>query len=213
VTIKPGARWGDPGPLAEGAPVVGDDAAAREVLQRRFEDPGETGLGEIGLVGGDLHRTLGSPRRDAEDLRAGRGVRYPVDVGVVELDGGPGQVFLSHLVAYPRRRLRWWSRRTVAVVNASYVGRLDLGPRAHPGDGRLDVTDGRLPLGQRRQGRRRALTGTHVPHPDLRTRSVSEVEVHAGDDGTLHVWLDGAHVGTASTIRVRCVPDAVVVVA
>ncbi len=222
MTIRKGARWGEPGALAAGAPVVSDDDAARRVLQARFDDAaaasgeGELGgpsLGELGLVGGDLHRTLGSPRRDEEDLRAGRGVRYPVDVGVAELDGGAAQVFLAHLVAHPRRRLRWWSRRTVSVMNAGYLGPFDLGPRGHPGDGRLDVTDGQLPPGQRRQGRRRARIGTHVPHPGLRTSSVREVELHAEPGEPLHVWLDGTHVGTASVIRVRCLPDAVVVVA
>ena len=211
MTIRKGAPWGAPGALDPAAPVVVDDASARQHLQRLLDEGAP--FGELGLTGGDLHRTLGSPHHDEQDLRSGRGVRYPVDVGIASLDGGGELVFLSHLVAHPRRRVRWWSRRTVAVMNATHLGELDLGPRAHPGDGRLDLTDGRLPLGQRRAGRRRARSGTHLPHPDLHTHSAAELEVVGDGGGHLHVWLDGSYAGTASRIEVTCRADAVVVVA
>jgi len=215
MTIRPGDEWGAPGALAADAPVAVDDHEARAHLQGRLEELGEAAarpgaFGELGLLGGDLHRTLGAPAHDADDLRAGRGTRYPVDLGLVQL-GERRLVFLSHLVAFPGARLRWWSRRTVTVVNGSYVGELDLGPRAHPNDGRLDMTDGALPMGQRRQGRRRARSGSHVPHPDLVTRRAAELEVH--HDRALHLWLDGEPSGTATDLVVRCLPDALVVVA
>jgi hypothetical protein len=215
VTIRPGEEWGAPGALAADAPVAEDDRAARAHLQRRLEEVGGEiarpgAFGELGLLGGDLHRTLGSPAHDVGDLRAGRGTRYPVDLGLVQV-GDRHLVFLSHLVAHPRAQLRWWSQRTVSIVNGSYVGELDLGPRAHPNDGRLDLTDGRLPLGQRRQGRRRARSGSHVPHPDLTTRRITHVEVH--HDRPMHLWLDGEQVGTATDFDIRCLPDALVVVA
>ena len=215
MTIRPGEEWGAPGRLAADAPLAADDRAARAHLQRRLEELGAElerpgAFGELGLLGGDLHRTLGSPAHDAEDLRAGRGTRFPVDLGLARV-GERDLVFLSHLVAHPSPRLRWWSRRTVAVLNGSYVGEFDLGPRAHPNDGRLDLTDGQLPLGQRRQGRRRALSGSHVPHPDLTTRRGAHFEVH--HDRPLHLWLDGEQVGAATDIEIRCLPDALVVVA
>lgn len=224
MTIRPGEPWGEPGPLAADAPVLDSDAAAAAVLQARYdalaaEERGALGggaLGEIGLVGGDLHRTLGAPGRDAAQLRGGAGVRFPVDVGVVALPGGE-RVFLAHLVAQPRtvagaaRGVRWWSVRTLAVMNAGFVDDMDLGPRSHPNDGRLDVTDGELPRGQRRAGRRRARTGTHIPHPALRTRTARSLTVDA-EGRDLHVWLDGVHVGAARSLPIRCIPDAVTVV-
>jgi hypothetical protein len=217
VTIRPGWSWGSAGPLDASAPVFGDEVSARRHVQRRFallarEAVGAGSLGEIGLLAGDLHRTLGSPRRTETDLREGRGVRFPVDVGVARIDGAD-HVFLTHLVAHPRRRLRWWSARTIAVMNGAFVGDLYLGPRAHPNDGRLDVTDGRLPPGQRRRGRRRARSGTHVPHPDLTTKRVRTLDLVVPPSARMHVWLDGEHVGDASTLSVRCVADALVVVA
>lgn len=215
MTIRPGEEWGVPGTLDADAAVVEGDGEARAHLQRRLEELGDEldrpgAFGELGLLGGDLHRTLGAPAHDAEDLRAGRGTRYPLDLGLVQL-GDRRLVFVSHLVAYPGPRLRWWSKRTVAVLNGSYVGELDLGPRAHPNDGRLDLTDGALPLGQRRQGRRRARSGSHLPHPDLATRRGASFELH--HDRPLHLWLDGVRVGAATSLSVRCLPDALVVVA
>lgn len=218
MTIQKGAPWGAPGALARGAPVFADDADAARHLQDLFDGSDVAGgtdvdpaLGEIGLIRGDLHRTLGGPGRDEAALRGGHGTRFPTDVGVVRIDGRD-RVFLAHLVAYRGRRVRWFAGRTIAVMNAAFVGAMDLGPRSHPNDGRLDVTDGRLPLGQRRQGRRRARTGTHVPHPGLATRSVATFEEDLRGQ-SFHVWLDGVHAGTVERLSVRCIPDAVVVVA
>ncbi len=212
MTIEKGQPWGSPGPLAEDAPVVAEDRAAA-VLVAADLAAGRT-PGEIGLLGGDLHRSLGAPRRTAEALRAGEGTRFPLDVGVVELDGR-ADVFVAHLVATEDRSGRLWRGHTVILVNGSFVGPLDLGPRAHPNDGRLDLTEGSLPRGQRRAGRRRARTGTHLPHPDLRARPVRSYEVVAAEVGRgrpLHVWLDGHHVGRFAELSVECRPDAVTVV-
>ncbi len=59
-------------------------------------------------------------------------------------------------------------------MNAQWLGDWDLGPRAHPGDARLDVTDGRLPLGDLLKARKRVRTGTHLPHPDLVTTRTAQ---------------------------------------
>ena len=68
-----------------------------ELLQRLWL-PSRTVV-EVGLLGGDLHRTLGAPHHDEDDLRAGRGMRFPMDLGTVSVDGGPPMVFVAHLVA------------------------------------------------------------------------------------------------------------------
>lgn len=212
MSIRKGATWGAPGALAAGAPLYRDDRSAAVALQHAMDDHDDGAqLGEIGLLGGDLHRTLGAPRHDEEDLRSGRAMRFPMDVGEVRLDGGAPQLFLAHLVATRAARGRLWSGRTIVAMNATFCGGLDLGPRGHPGDGRLDVTDGSLPLGERRAGRRRARTGSHVPHPQLRERRVRQLEIEL--DRPLHVRLDGDLVGRARRLQLRCLADAVVVVA
>ena len=212
MTIQKGEQWGSPGPLAEDAPVVGEDRAAAMLVAADLA--AGRAPGELGLTGGDLHRSLGAPSHTPEALRAGDGTRFPLDVGVVELDGRQ-DVFVAHLVATEDRTGRLWRGHTVILVNGSFVGPLDLGPRAHPNDGRLDLTEGSLPRGQRRTGRRRALTGTHLPHPDLRARQVRSLHVVSAEVGRgrpLHVWLDGHTVGRVDELTVSCRPDAVTVV-
>ena len=57
--VRRGSPWGVPGALAAGAPVVDTDADLVEAVTdavSRGEMP------EVGLTGGDLHRSLGSPQ-------------------------------------------------------------------------------------------------------------------------------------------------------
>jgi hypothetical protein len=211
VTIRKGEAWGVAGALSDAAPVHADDASAASWLQTALDDGAPV---EVGLVGGDLHRTLGAPRHDEADLRAGRGMRFPVDVGVVEYhdaDGAVRQVlFLAHLIAFVDARARRWRGRTIVAMNAAFVGEDNLGPRAHPNDGRLDVTDGALTWRARRQAEARAPLGAHVPHPDLGERRVRELTVEA--DTPMLLRLDGREVATTSRFELRCLPDAATIV-
>jgi diacylglycerol kinase family enzyme len=99
----------------------------------------------------------------------------------------------------------------VVAMNATFVGPADLGPRAHPNAGLLDITDGSLPRSDRRAADRRELTGTHVPHPDLTERRTASYDVHSDDE--LGLWVDGRPIGSSRRFEIRCVPDACVVVA
>jgi len=210
MTIRKGEDWGERGPLAAGAPVCADDAAAATALHAPQADGVTTP--EVGLLGGDLHQTLGGPCRGETEIRTGMGVRYPVDLIEVEATARDGSVTrhtgLAHLEVRGRRR---FAGRTVVVMNAAFVGPSNLGPRAHPNDGRLDVTQGALPRRVWKDGERRALTGSHVPHPDLAESRVTELVVE--DVGRLGWWLDGVKMPTAVRLVVRCRPDAAVVVA
>lgn len=204
MTIRKGEPWGTAGPLADHAPLATSDADVADLLQLRWSTDGEPI--EVGVLGGDLHRSLGGPHHDEEDLRAGRGLRLPMDLGTVRIDGGAPRVFVAHLIATAHARGRLWSSRTVTVLNGSFAGDDDLGPRAHPNDGRLDICDGVLPRGQRRAGRRRARTGAHLPHPDLAERRTAH---HVVESGTpLHVRLDGRRVGSGTRLEITCHPDA-----
>lgn len=204
MTIRRGQDWGEPGPLPPGAPVADDDAEAADLLQALWTPEGP--VPEVGLLGGDLHRTVGEPHHDEFDLREGRGMRLPMDLGSVRLDDGPPQVFVAHLIATARRDGRLWSSRTVTVLNGSFAGPYNLGPRAHPNDGRLDLVDGTLPRNQRRAGRRRALSGAHLPHPELAERRSARLLV--ASDEPLHVRLDGRDARPATQMEIVCHPDA-----
>jgi hypothetical protein len=202
MTIRKGQDWGAPGALPHDGVVVRSDAEARAVVTdaRRAGRPVPT----LGLLGGDLCRTLGG-QGDAGRLHSADAMTFPIDLGSVLVDGRL-HWFVAHLIA----RRSWWRGRAVAVMNAQWLGDWDLGPRSHPNDGLLDATDGSLPLGDRLAARKRVRTGTHLPHPALRTTRAAAMSFDL--DPALDVWLDGEPLGRARHLAVRAEPDAITVV-
>ncbi|MGB3411347.1 MAG: hypothetical protein WBA45_09110 [Microthrixaceae bacterium] len=227
MTIRKGEPWGAPGSLSEESPVVDSDRALARVLEERLPeellaesppDPADAAepVGrpvEVGLLGGDLHRSVGAPSHSVSDLYDGSGMRLPIDVGIVEFEDQGVQtrrLFVAHLVARVSRTGGLWLGRTVIVMNGSFIGTANLGPKAHPNDGRLDVVDGRLNFADRRKARPRMATGTHVPHPSLVELRVKQVVL--SDDRPFQVRVDGETIGSARELRIRCIPDAAVLV-
>jgi hypothetical protein len=195
MTISKGSAYGEPGVTLSGHGVrCADDAAARRVVvdARRRGEP----VPELGLVGGDLVRTLGG--------HGELNVAYPVDLGQVLVDGRL-HPFVAHCVV----RTRTWSR-VVAVGNAQWLGPWNVWPKGHPNDGRLDVLDASLPPGQRWQARRRLPSGTHVPHPGIAVQRVAATTIEL--DRPLEVRCDGEVVGRGRTLAFRIEPDALRVV-
>jgi hypothetical protein len=204
VTVRKGEAWGEAGGLPPGGVVVASDAEARAVVEaaRRAGDP----VPALGLVGGDLCRTLGG-RADRARIEGGGGVRVPVDLGSVLVDGRH-HWFVAHLVA----RRSWWRGRVVAAMNAEFLGPWDVAPRAHPGDGLLDVVDAAasLALADRWRARRRLPAGAHLPHPDIAVSRRAAVQIDL--DTPTPVWLDGERVGEARHLSIRLEPDALICV-
>ena len=198
MTIRPGQSWGSAGVLAAGQPVAEDDRALAQLIEN-----GE--VGPFGLLGGDLHRMLGEP--GPERMWTDEAMSFPIDVVEIVVDDRAPVVMAAHLVAGGRVL---WRGRTVVMMNASSIGNLDLGPRAHPNDGLLDVTDGSLPLRDRRRARRRMPAGTHLPHPMLTTVRARRVEVVFGAPHP--VRIDGVSVGNAQRILAEVLPDAATIV-
>lgn len=200
MTVHRGEPWGAVGPLPDEGVVVADDAGARRIVQDARRRGGT--VPPLGLLGGDLCRTLGG-RGDAARLRRSDARRLPVDIGSVLVDGRH-HWFVAHLVA----RRSWWRGRIVAVMNAEFHGPWDVAPRAHPGDGMLDVVDvaPSMTIGDRLRARARLRSGTHVPHPAIRQVRRSAVQFDLGQP--LDVWLDGEPVGRATMLSVRVERDA-----
>jgi len=204
VTVRKGEAWGEAAGLPPGGVVVASDAEARAVVEaaRRAGDP----VPALGLAGGDLCRTLGG-RADRARIEGGGGIRVPVDLGSVLIDGRH-HWFVAHLVA----RRSWWRGRVVAAMNAEFLGPWDVAPRAHPGDGLLDVVDAAasLRLVDRWRARRRLPAGAHLPHPAIAVSRRPAVQIDL--DAPTPVWLDGEQVGEARHVSVRLEPDALVCV-
>ena len=198
MTIRKDAPWGAPGPLPAHGVVVRSDREAREIVTaaRRAGEP----IPPLGLLGGDLCRTLGG-RGDEGRLRSEEAMSFPVDLGSVLVDGRI-HWFVAHLVA----RRSWWFGRVVVAMNAQFLGDWDVAPKSHPNDGRLDVLDGDLPLGQRLQARVRLRSGTHVPHPGIDERRATAVQIDLARPTPIE--LDGDPVGPARQLSIRVEPDA-----
>ncbi len=200
MTISKGQPWGTPGPLPADGVIVRSDAEARAAItaarERREPPP------VLGLLGGDLCRTLGGTGDEAR-LRSGAAMTFPVDLGEVIADGH-WHCFVAHLVA----RNRLWTRVT-AALNAQWIGAWNAGPRAHPDDGLLDIYEATLPLGDVLKVRARLPTGTHLPHPGIREHRLPHADL---DTPGLTLWLDGERIGRADHLMVRIEPDALTVV-
>ena len=197
--IAKGEAWGAPGDLPEGGVIVLSDAEAAAVLHAARNE--RRPFPALGLLGGDLRRTLGGGASRGRELQ---GVRFTIDLGEALLDGRL-HFFVAHLVA----RTRLWTRAFVAM-NGQSVGDWNLGPRAHPNDGLLDTYDVHLPRGQLLAVRARLHHGAHLPHPDIKERRTAAMQIEL--DRPLPVRLDGVTSGKARVISVRVQPDALTVV-
>lgn len=199
MSVERGKDWGDTGPLPAHGVVVSDDAAASKLIAKTTGQ-----LPPVGLIGGDLRRTLGG-RRTRGQLRSADAARVTVDYGVITFDDVE-EPFVAHVVA----RNGWLRGPVIAVMNAAFHRTWNVAPKAHPGDGRLDIFEVTLSTGDRLKARRRLPSGTHIPHPNIATRSVSEAVVEF--DRPLDIWIDGRKRGRSTQIEVRVVPDALDVV-
>ena len=224
MSIARGRDWGEVGPIPDEAVAAATDAEAAAVVAaaRRAGHPAPP----VVLAGGDLARTLGAaggrPAADAAPAKEARGstaagsaaegdlteggqprqgAQMFVDAGAALVDGRLVW-FAAHLVA----RRAWWRGRVLVVANAAFMGRGNVAPRAHPGDGRLDVLDCRLALGARIRARSRLAAGTHVPHPAIEQRRVAAAQFDL--DPALDVYADGRRLARAGTVSVRVEPAA-----
>ena len=203
MTISKGQAWGTSGPLPPDGVVVRTDAEARSVVERarRAGEPPPP----LGLLGGDLCRTLGG-RGDEARLRSVEAVRAVVDVGSVLVDGRQ-HWFVAHLVAHNS----WWRGRVVAAMNAQWMGEWDVAPRSHPNDGALDLLTADLSLRDRLKARRRLAQGAHLPHPGITERRATATQLDFSP--ALGIWLDGVRLPQrARALSLRVEADALTVV-
>lgn len=201
--ISPGSPYGVITETPSGVVEVNTDADAANVV-REARRHGASPPALL-LRGGDLHRTLGGIASSGDSARIGRtSVMFPVDLGVVEVDGTE-HIFVAHAVL----RRQMWSGPFLVAMNAQWCGPLDLGPRSHPGDGLLDITSGALGARQRLEARRRARSGTHLPHPDLVVRRSHQEVFESERPFTL--YLDGQPVQRCQRVLLRVESDALTV--
>lgn len=194
MTIRRGSTWGESVPTPDDIVLVGSDAELAARLA-------STDTRAVQLVGGDLLATLGGPSRGADRQR------FPIDVLHVRADGRE-VIAVAHVVARGRS---WWRGPLIAALNVDRIGRWDVAPRAHPGDGRFDVVEVETAMSRRDrwQAWRRLPTGNHVPHPAIRVGATTSVSWTF--DEPRRLWIDGVAYGTVRSVDVTVDADAAVV--
>jgi hypothetical protein len=193
VTIRRLEDWGVPGEIPVDVPSATSDAdAARALIES----------GVCLLEGGDLWRTLGG----SSDSDGRRGTRFTIDLLEVTIDDrSRSDAVSSVVVRRPWWTGGWWFGRVVFVMNAEFFGRHDVAPRGHPNDGRFELVeiDASMSRRERWQARRRALDGTHVPHPSITVTSSKVVRTGPGV-----LLVDGRRRGRVRSVEVTIRPDA-----
>lgn len=204
MTVRKGEPWGEravaPADLAHAA----SDAEAADLVRR--------GNHEFMLTGGDMWRTLGGASH-ADELLDGAGERtmVPVDclwVDWVQEGSSRREPVFAHAVIRLGNRRRWFRPGDLCfVMNAQFRGSFDVAPRSHPNDGRFEVVTVKSSMSWRQRWllRRRLVTGTHLPHPCIHVRAVTDTW-RAEQTGTM--TLDGVRVGGAEQIQISIRPDS-----
>ncbi|HBX76543.1 MAG TPA: hypothetical protein DEG43_02745 [Acidimicrobiaceae bacterium] len=146
------------------------------------------------IVGGDLFKTLGSPRHLV-------GRRIPVDLLKVTTEDQT-VVALAHVIA----RGFAWRGRAIVAMNAQFLGPYNLGPKAHPNDAIMDITEGTLGMRDSLAARKRARSGSHIPHPSLSTSRVRSASWTF--DSPLRIIVDGVDLGRRHQLSIDVIADA-----
>jgi len=211
--IRAGEPWGEPYTGAVDLEVRGGDAdlAAllpdrRGALVRFRPDPPS-----------DLARAVG-----ASGSATPAGVAVTIDAIAVEPGGfsvngvvvgtSPARLRATTpsanvRVAVDGREVAAGPATTVVVASGQFFDGLDVVPRGHPGDGRLEVQVYALRRGERAALRRRLPAGVHLPHPRVVTASGRAVEVHV-DRVRLPLRIDGVARGDVADLTATVVPGA-----
>jgi diacylglycerol kinase family enzyme len=203
MTIRNGQPWGQIGSLPESGVVIESDSELRTVVLECMRSG--TPFPVFGLLNGDLWRAVGAPVGGINRLKGEKAQTVSIDLVEVRLDEQTNW-FCSHMLI----RNRLWHGNAAAVMNSEWIGPWRVAPRAHPNDGKVDILEGALPLGQRVIARQRIRTGDHIPHPKIK---VSQKSAWSTTSGALsNVYLDGQKVGNFKAIKLQVLPDALTVV-
>lgn len=211
--LRHGEEWGTPCAEPPDQTLTATDAELAQALVAlsgtlvHWIPVGRTDLGRaIGRAPGTSSECTTAASMDT--LRCSTGQRA---VNAVLLGAAPHQWHWwtrSHPTEVRIDGRVFFSGRALAIViaNGEYVDGLPLLPRAHPGDGAFDVAVITVPPGERRELRRRAALGEHLPHPAIRTARGRSVMVSS--TSALPVRSDGVRQPVVRSITIDLESDS-----
>jgi hypothetical protein len=212
--IRKGEPWGRPATSGPAVEVEGDDAdlaaaasGAAGRLVRFLPGPGSDLGRALGLGGA----TPGSTEVALDTLAVASGPRTLTAVNAVVCGRRPDLITAWQrrtpvAVEIDGRRRYDGPAVTVVIANGQYLGGLDVVPRGHPGDGRLEVQVYALEPGQRAVMRRRLPQGAHVPHRGIVQATGRRVVVRWSRPVPLEV--DGRPSGRVEDVSVAVQPGS-----
>ena len=198
MTIRKGEQWGRR--IAMPTPIhqVHSDSELAHCSSSDF----------ISLSGGDIHFTLGSPVLLETETEC---TLLPVDAlqcRITLTDGSKRDVSAASCIEVGRFVSLLQRGRFICITNGGIVDGRNLAPRAHPNDGRFDVMtlDAAMSLRDRLTARKKAITGSHLPHPCISVRQNDVFSVQRTGRRE-RLCIDGINIPNWSEISVSILPD------
>lgn len=195
MTIKRGEEWGRRITAPDEFAVLSSDA---ELAGHPRDVP-------AAVTAGDLWCALGRPRRVAPGDEC---TEVSIDAMEVTVTRGNGSVFTTRAASSVEVG-GWFSREGyVAVLNTGFLRGLNLTPRSHPNDGRIEVfeIDRKASFMQRLLIRRRGGTGSHLPHPDVAISAVQSARLERASRGRT-LRIDGHKMRSWRSVSIDSAPD------
>ena len=194
MTIRKGEEWGRRIPVPDTFEVAEDDA----------DLAGFASTDMVALRRGDMHRALGEPTLPRH---GGECTMVQIDALLCRITGADGSITERNASSSVTIG-SWWSGEFVIVSNSGFLDGLNIVPRSHPNDGTADVVTMRTTMSRRQRfiARRRARTGTHVPHPDVAVARVAE-HSQSRTHRRQRLSLDGRAVADWEKVDIVVAPD------
>jgi YegS C-terminal NAD kinase beta sandwich-like domain len=212
--VKPGRPWGEPLREAPEVEVSGDDTdlaalvgAHRGALVRFHPTPRSDLARAVGITGGGPG-TLAAPL-DALDLGPDGHAVNAVVLGTHPARLGLTTPSAALRVSVNGRPTFDDRATTVVVANGQFLDGLDVVPRGHPGDGRMEIQVYALRRGERKAMRSRLPQGTHLPHPRITTASGRSAVVTVAGGRLLPLTIDGVAHDPVDELRIDLLPRAI----
>ncbi len=206
MTIQKGQDWGCFVARPNNLHFAANDREANDYLNKHLS--GANKSLEIAILNSELARALGVVGAKGDQIEM---LRTEFDVVETTFELGDSKCperryFLGHAFV----RSKWFKGETVGVLNSSFVGRRDWAPGSHPNDGKFDVVEieRSMSMRQRMTAYKLMKSGSHLPHPKITHRKLTQYLVGCSEASTL--YIDGIRIGVVKSCSFKILPDAVV---
>jgi hypothetical protein len=198
MTIRKGEQWGSSIKMPSHIRQAHSDAEIAQCSSGDF----------ISITGGDIHFALGSPVLLESELDCTLLQLDALHVHITLADGSRCDSFAASCIQIGRFFSPIHRDRFICLTNGGIVDGRNIAPRAHPNDGRFDVMtiDASMSIRDRLTARKKAVTGSHLPHPLISVRQGDTfTEQRLGRHESLSI--DGVDIPKWSEISVSILPD------